>query len=60
MSGFTQELSKDGKTLVLTIDLTGDEGASGSGKSQVVASTRGNITVGNVKVGLNVYRPVGA
>ena len=57
MSGFKHELSKDGKTLTITVDLTGDEGPSKSGKTRVVASSRGNISIGDIKVGLNVYRP---
>lgn len=61
MSGFKHELSKDKKILTLTIDLAGDEGPSKSGKTRVVASSRGNISIGDVKLGLNVYRPnVGA
>lgn len=57
MSGFTHELSKDGKALIIKVDLSGDEGPSKSGKTRVVASSRGNISVGDVKLGLNVYRP---
>ena len=57
MSGYTHELSKDGKFLLIKVDLSGDEGLSKSGKTRVVASSRGNISVGDVKLGLNVYRP---
>jgi hypothetical protein len=50
-----------GTTLVLTIDLTQKAGLSKSGKSEVIATTSGNATVrtasGEVKVGVNVYRP---
>ena len=58
MSGFKHQLSKDGKTLDIKVDLTGDEGLSKSGKTKVVASSRGNISIGDVKLGLNVYRPI--
>ena len=52
---------KDGK-LILTVDLAKSFGLSSSGKSVMVASTGGNVSVPgheSVKVGLNVYRPVG-
>lgn len=47
-----------GKTLTIVIDLSKDEGQSGSGKSLVIASSRGNLTLdGGIKLGLNCYRP---
>lgn len=46
-----------GGKLVLTIDLTAEGTISNSGKSIVIGSTEGNISVGDVKVGLNVYKP---
>lgn len=52
---------KDGK-LLITVDLSKSFGVSGSGKSTIIASTGGNVSVPDheaVKVGLNVYRPVG-
>ena len=51
---------KDGK-LVITVDLSKSFGVSGSGKSTIIASTGGNVSVPgqeSVKVGLNVYRPL--
>jgi len=43
--------------LLLEIDLTGDYGASASGKSQTIATTSGNIPVmGDIKLGINCYR----
>ena len=51
------EITKDGNKLVITVDLLRDYGPSKSGKTTIVASTQGNVTVGDVKVGLNVYRP---
>ncbi len=52
---------KDGK-LMITVDLSKSFGVSGSGKSTIIASTGGNVSVPgqeSVKVGLNVYRPLG-
>ena len=53
------ELKVNGKVLTLTVDLSKTLGASKSGKSIVIASTDGNVTVeghAGVYVGLNVYR----
>jgi hypothetical protein len=50
----------EGEKLIITVDLTREYGFSGSGKSIIIASTDGNISVpGNeqVRVGINVYRP---
>ena len=46
--------------LTITIDLQEQGQPSASGKSRVIASTEGAVTVEgtNIKVGLNVYRPV--
>ena len=43
--GILAEVSEDGNTLVLTIDLTQDQGPSYSGKTHIVATTNGNIKV---------------
>jgi hypothetical protein len=54
-----QEVKDGGKTLVITIDLTQDFGLSSSGKSVIIASTEGNVSVpGNetIKVGLNIFK----
>jgi hypothetical protein len=54
------EMSVQGNTLVITVDLSKTYGLSASGKSEVIASTGGNISVPGreqVKVGLNIYRP---
>lgn len=51
-----------GNTLVITVDLSQSFGVSGSGKSTIIATTGGNVSVPGqeaVKVGLNVYCPVG-
>jgi len=60
--GQNVEMSLDGNKLTITVDLSKQFGVSGSGKSQIIASTGGNVSVpGNeaVKIGLNIYRPVG-
>lgn len=47
--------------LFLTIDLTQEVGESSSGKSMIIATTGGNVSVPGyeeIKLGLNVYRPV--
>jgi hypothetical protein len=55
-------VQKDG-VLVIKVDLSKEFGLSGSGKSVIIGSTGGNVSVpgydGSVKVGLNVYRPQG-
>lgn len=51
---------KDDK-LIMEIDLTKTFGPSKSGKTIIVASTHGNVTVPenpNIKIGLNVYTKV--
>jgi hypothetical protein len=46
----------EGSTLTIVIDLSNDAGPSKSGKSLVIATTSGNVDIGNgVKLGLNVY-----
>jgi hypothetical protein len=46
--------------LVITVDLSQEQGVSSSGKSVIIATTGGTVAVPGweeVKVGLNVYRP---
>lgn len=50
------ETKIEGNILTLKIDLSKSYGPSKSGKTIIVASTQGNVTVGPVTVGLNVYR----
>jgi hypothetical protein len=48
-----------GTTLTITVDLAKNCGPSKSGKSTIVASTQGNISLPEnpeVKVGLNIYQ----
>lgn len=49
----------EGTTLTLKIDLSKTYGPSKSGKTIIVASTNGNVTIGPVTVGLNVYKRPG-
>ena len=52
------EMTVQGTMLTIKVDLTRDFGPSSSGKTIIIASTEGNITIPNreEKVGLNVYR----
>ena len=55
------EMKVVGDILTITVDLSKEYGASGSGKSLVIASTEGNVSVpekDNIKIGLNIYTPV--
>lgn len=51
-------LRVEGSLLTITIDLSKEFGPSASGKTTIIASTEGNITIPNreEKIGLNVYR----
>lgn len=53
------KLTIDGDKLLVEVDLSQDFGLSGSGKSIAIASTEGNKPVGkgDIKIGLNIYRP---
>ncbi len=53
------EMKVTGKKLVITIDLSKSFGTSASGKTEIIATTSGNIDVPemeNTKLGLNCYR----
>ena len=52
------EMHVDGNILTIKVDLSKEFGPSASGKTIIVASTEGNITIPEreEKVGLNVYR----
>jgi hypothetical protein len=50
------DIKVDGDKLIITVDLSKDYGPSKSGKTHIVATTQGNVSVGDVKLGLNVYR----
>ena len=54
------QIHLEGSILVIQVDLNQSFGLSASGKSEIIASTGGNVSVPGceeVKVGLNVYRP---
>lgn len=42
--------------LTITVDLKKEFGPSKSGKTIIIASTEGNTKVGDVTIGLNVYK----
>lgn len=51
------EMKIDGQVLTIKIDLSKTHGASGSGKSIIIASTEGNAAISpGVMMGLNVYK----
>jgi hypothetical protein len=52
------EMSVTGDILTITVDLTKEFGPSSSGKTIIIASTEGSVTIPDreEKVGLNVYR----
>ncbi len=52
------EMSVEGNTLLIKVDLSKEFGPSSSGKTVIIASTEGNQTIPGreEKVGLNVYR----
>ncbi len=52
------EIKVEGNILTIKVDLSKEYGPSASGKTIIVASTEGNITVPEreEKIGLNVYK----
>ena len=52
------EMSVEGNILTIKVDLSKDYGPSSSGKTIIVASTEGNVSIHDreEKLGLNVYR----
>jgi hypothetical protein len=52
------EMTLEGDTLIIKVDLSKDFGPSKSGKTVIVASTEGNAPVQGrrERIGLNVYR----
>ncbi|MFH1008566.1 MAG: hypothetical protein V1800_13875 [Candidatus Latescibacterota bacterium] len=53
------EMNLDGDILTITVDLSKEFGPSSSGKTIIIASTEGNVSVPGAedkKVGLNIYR----
>lgn len=53
------EMTVKGDELVIKIDLTKDYGRSKSGKSIIIATTAGNVSIpehSDIHLGLNLYR----
>lgn len=52
------QMAVDGNILTIKVDLSKEFGPSSSGKTIIVASTEGNVSIPDrdEKVGLNVYR----
>lgn len=52
------EMTVEGTILTIKVDLSKEFGPSASGKTIIVATTEGNVSIPNrpEKVGLNVYR----
>jgi len=52
------QMAVEGNILTIRVDLSKEFGPSASGKTIIVASTEGNVSVPDreEKVGLNVYR----
>ena len=53
------EMTIDGDMLTIKVDISKTFGKSSSGKSIIIASTEGNVSVpgkDEVKIGLNVYK----
>ncbi len=53
------DMKVNGNVLTITVDLSKDFGKSASGKSIVIASTEGNVSIPEkeeIKIGLNVYK----
>jgi hypothetical protein len=52
------EMTVAGNILTIKVDLSKEFGPSTSGKTTIIASTEGNVTIPDraEKVGLNVYR----
>ncbi len=53
------ELAIDANILTIKVDLTKEFGPSSSGKTIIIASTEGNVSIPGAedkKIGLNVYK----
>jgi hypothetical protein len=52
------DLTVEGTTLTIKIDLSKEFGPSSSGKTIIIASSEGNVTIPEreEKIGLNVYK----
>ena len=52
------EMKVEGNILIIRVDLSKEFGPSSSGKTTIIASTEGNVSVldRDEKIGLNVYK----
>ena len=53
------DMKVTGNILTITVDISKDFGKSASGKSIIIASTEGNVSVPDkedIKIGLNIYK----
>jgi len=52
------EMTVDGTLLTIKVDLSKDFGPSSSGKTTIIASTEGNVSIPGreEKIGLNIYK----
>jgi hypothetical protein len=53
------EMKLNGSILTITVDISKEFGTSSSGKSIIIGSTEGNVSIpekADIKIGLNVYR----
>jgi hypothetical protein len=53
------EMKLNGSILTITVDISKEFGVSSSGKSIIIGSTEGNVSIPekeDIKIGLNVYR----
>jgi len=53
------EIKLTGNILTITVDISKEFGKSSSGKSIIISSTEGNVSIPDkedIKIGLNIYR----
>ena len=53
------DMKVEGQTLTITVDLSKDFGESSSGKSIIIATSEGNVSIPEkeeIKIGLNIYK----
>jgi len=53
------EMTLEGNTLTIKVDLSREFGPSASGKTIIIATTEGNVSIPgseDKKIGLNIYR----
>jgi hypothetical protein len=53
------EIKVDGQKLIITVDLSKEFGKSSSGKTTIIATTAGNVSVpghDEIRIGLNCYK----